>query len=140
MSETEQIFEIFQLEETLNKKFLIREIKYGVNIKKKNVMDFFDGNQLLKNVFEEVCNKITENTSANLALMKPKKIQICFNHNDLHRPIKKEILELKYLTPQLLFDMVRFNSNGKHLDLQTFGAEFEILFTIYNEPHEINFF
>jgi len=134
MYKKEQKFDIVQVEDLVTKKFLVREIKFRVNIKQKKILDLFEGNKILKSIFEILCRQVNDHTATDLALMKPRKIQITFFHEDLKKPITNTNLDVKDLNSKLLFQMVRFNENGQRLDMQNFRSKFEILFTIFNEP------
>jgi hypothetical protein len=137
MSKKEKKFEILQLEDYVTKKFLVREIKFGVKIKEKKILDLFEGNTILKNIFEILCRQVIENavsSSKEVSFLRARKIQVTFFHVDLKKPIANSNLELKDLNSKRLFEMVRFNENGQRLDMQNFRSKFEILFTIFNEP------
>ena len=141
MSNKEQKFEIVQVEDIITKKFLVREIKFRVKIKQKKILDLFEGNTILKHIFDKICRRVNENTTlAAAALMKPRKFQITFFHIDLKKPIINSNLNIEDLNSKLLFKMVRFNENGQRLDMQNFRSQFEILFTIFNEPLEVKSF
>ena len=137
MSKKENKFEIVQLEDYVTKKFLVREIRFGVKIKEKKILDLFEGNTLLKSIFEILCRQVIENAASSceeVSFLKARKIQVTFFHVDLKKPITNSNLELKDLNSKRLFEMVRFNGNGQRLDMQHFWSKFEILFTIFNEP------
>ena len=77
MSKKEQKFEIVQVEDLTTKKFLVREIKFRVKIKQQKILDLFEGNTILKHIFDKICRRVNENTTlAAAALMKPRKFQI----------------------------------------------------------------